>query len=154
MPVLLTHWGLVMLYGILDLGQQGSGYGLLLDGTKPLPGPVLTYHQLDLCQHISIRLYSKVLRNAFENVICKIATTLFRSHCVNNKWTQNGMLAVVYITITLKQSLTPLSFRSVGVFFPAVLFHCWVPMNGGVCVPAMALMVHVQKGKQLPAMGN
>ena len=36
----LTHWGLVMPYGVGDLGQHW-----LPDGTKPLPIPMLTYHQ-------------------------------------------------------------------------------------------------------------
>ena len=46
--VYITHWGLVMPFGDIDLGQQlniGSGNGLLPDGTKPLPEPMLTYHQ-------------------------------------------------------------------------------------------------------------
>ena len=39
----LTQWGLVTPYGeILD--NIGSGKGLLPDGTKPLPEPMLTYH--------------------------------------------------------------------------------------------------------------
>ena len=32
-------------YGAIDLGIIGSGNGLLTDGTKPLPEPMLTYHQ-------------------------------------------------------------------------------------------------------------
>ena len=44
----LTHHGfLIMLYGNIDLGQWlniASGNGLLPDGTKPLPEPVLTSH--------------------------------------------------------------------------------------------------------------
>ena len=42
---LLTHWGLVTPHGIGDLGNTGSGNGLLPDDTKPLPEPVLTYHK-------------------------------------------------------------------------------------------------------------
>ena len=41
----LTHWSLGMPYGDRDLGQLGSGNGLLPDGTKPLPEPMLTYYQ-------------------------------------------------------------------------------------------------------------
>ena len=35
-------------YGDIDLGDWVNidpGYGLFLDGTKPLPEPMLTYHQ-------------------------------------------------------------------------------------------------------------
>ena len=41
----MTHCGLVMPYGDRDRGNIGSGNGLLPDGTKPLPEPMLTYHQ-------------------------------------------------------------------------------------------------------------
>ena len=40
-----TISGLVMPYGNRDLGKHWLGNGLLPDGTKPLPKPVLTYHQ-------------------------------------------------------------------------------------------------------------
>ena len=45
MSFALTHCGLVMLYGDRDLVNFGSGNGLLPDGTKPLPEPMLTDHQ-------------------------------------------------------------------------------------------------------------
>ena len=41
----LTHYGLVMWYGIIDLFNIGSGNGLLPEDTKPLPEPMLTDHQ-------------------------------------------------------------------------------------------------------------
>ena len=45
----LTYCGLIMLmtpYVNIELGQQiGSSNGLLPDGTKPLPEPMLTYRQ-------------------------------------------------------------------------------------------------------------
>ena len=34
-----------MLYGDIDIGQLGSGNGLLPDGTMPLRDPMVTYHQ-------------------------------------------------------------------------------------------------------------
>ena len=34
-----------MPYGDLSLVNIGPGNGLLPDGTKPLPDPMLTYHQ-------------------------------------------------------------------------------------------------------------
>ena len=42
---ILTH-GLVTPYGVRVLVKVSSGNGLLPDGTKPLPEPMLTYHQL------------------------------------------------------------------------------------------------------------
>ena len=41
---MLTHYGLEMATWVWV--KIGSGYGLLPDGTKPLPDPMLTYHQL------------------------------------------------------------------------------------------------------------
>ena len=43
----LTYCGPVTPYGIIDLGQHWLRYCncLLLDGTKPLPEPMLTHHQ-------------------------------------------------------------------------------------------------------------
>ena len=40
----LTHCGLVTPYSDIDLGQHWLRYGLLPEGTKPLPEPILTYH--------------------------------------------------------------------------------------------------------------
>ena len=39
------HCGLVTPNGDKNLGQHWPRYGLLPDGTKPLPEPMLTYHQ-------------------------------------------------------------------------------------------------------------
>ena len=44
----LTLYGPVMPYGDIDLGNIGLGNGLLPDGIKPLPEPMLTYQQLGL----------------------------------------------------------------------------------------------------------
>ena len=41
----LTHCGLVTPYGAKIWVNIDSGYGLLPDGTKPLPEPKFTYHQ-------------------------------------------------------------------------------------------------------------
>ena len=43
----LTHGGLLMQYG-----NSGLGNGLMPDGTKPLPEPVLTNHQYGLVAFI------------------------------------------------------------------------------------------------------
>ena len=41
----LTQCGLVTPYGNIELGQYGSGIGLLHEGTESSPEPMLTYHQ-------------------------------------------------------------------------------------------------------------
>ena len=41
----LTHCGLLTPYGDRDLGQNWLSNGLLPDGTKPLPEPMLTHFQ-------------------------------------------------------------------------------------------------------------
>ena len=38
---MLTHCGIVTPYGGINLGQNWVGNGLLPDGTKPLPQPML-----------------------------------------------------------------------------------------------------------------
>ena len=43
--LMLTHCGLMMPYGNKYMDQHDSGNGLLPDGTKPLPQPMLTYHR-------------------------------------------------------------------------------------------------------------
>ena len=40
----LTHWSLVTPYGDIELCQHWLGNGLLPDGTKPLPEPMLNKH--------------------------------------------------------------------------------------------------------------
>ena len=55
LTVLLTQWSYVSLHLIIMTYwrhladyiwvNNGSGNGLLLDGTKPLPGPKLAYHE-------------------------------------------------------------------------------------------------------------
>ena len=43
----LIHWGLMMQYSDILWVNIGSDNGFLSGGTKPLPQPVLTYHQYD-----------------------------------------------------------------------------------------------------------
>ena len=53
---LLTHCGLVMPYDMASviLINTGSGNDLLSDNTKSLSDPLLTYHQWDPHEHISV----------------------------------------------------------------------------------------------------
>ena len=46
----LTHCSLVMPYGKIYMDNIGSANGLLPNGTKPLPEPMLTNHEWGLCQ--------------------------------------------------------------------------------------------------------
>ena len=50
----LENCGLVMLHGILELVNIGSGNGLLPDSNKPLPVPLMTNHQWSLVAFICI----------------------------------------------------------------------------------------------------
>ena len=61
---LKTHCGLVMPYGDRVLCQLGSGNGLLPDGTKPLPEPMLTHYQWDSVtyRHQPLNLTSTVCK--------------------------------------------------------------------------------------------
>ena len=56
--------------------NTGSGIGWVFVGTKYLPEPIVTYHQLDLLEHISMTFYWNwdifVQWNVFEDVICKV----------------------------------------------------------------------------------
>ena len=45
MKNILTHWGLVTPYATEIWVNIGPGNGLMPDSTKPLPEPMLTYHQ-------------------------------------------------------------------------------------------------------------
>ena len=47
--------------------------------SKSLSGPMLLYYQLDLLEHISVKLYSKFKSsnsNALESVVCEIGAIL------------------------------------------------------------------------------
>ena len=50
-------------YGNINLGQHCSGNGLLPDGTKPLPEPMLTNHQWSLVAFNWGHFHGKCLRN-------------------------------------------------------------------------------------------
>ena len=76
----LTHCGLVMPYGELDLGQQGSGNGLVPDGTKPLPEPMLTYHQTCSVAFIREKFHKKCSAHELNCPACRttLVATRFR----------------------------------------------------------------------------
>ena len=42
--MVLLNYGIVMPYGDIELGNIGSGNGLVPDGTKPLPVPMLPFY--------------------------------------------------------------------------------------------------------------
>ena len=54
-----THCGLVTPYGATDLGQRYSGNGLLSDGTKLLPEPMLTYRKYGPVTFILAQLHKR-----------------------------------------------------------------------------------------------
>ena len=57
-----------------------------LVGGKPLPEPIMAYCQMDIWEQISVKRLAKYSdhhrRNAFENVICKMATISSRAQCL------------------------------------------------------------------------
>ena len=67
-----------------------------LAGTKPLSEPMLAYCQFDLKEHIiSIKFCLKfnafhIQENAFENVLCKMASILFQPQYVKDWFTGTG----------------------------------------------------------------
>ena len=56
---LLTHWGLVMSYGI-RLSTLDQVMACQLFGAEPLPEPMLTYHQLKLYLTFSMKFVSEI----------------------------------------------------------------------------------------------
>ena len=90
--------------------RRWTGSGLVqimacrLDGTKPLPEPMLTYCQLEPKEHLSVKFYLKFKylysRNAFEHV-CKMATILSRGRSVNVGTALESLVLVSYILLLL-----------------------------------------------------
>ena len=65
-----------MPYGIGYLVNTGSGNGLLPDGTKPLPEPMLTYHQQGPVAFFWWHYHKKIWRN--QSVKQKIEDYFFK----------------------------------------------------------------------------
>ena len=59
----------------------GSGYGLLPDGTNPLPEPMVTYFNWGLGNKLQWNLHQNahifIQENAFENDVCKMLVILY-----------------------------------------------------------------------------
>ena len=68
----LTHCGLVIPHAIIIWDNVGSGNGLLPDGTKPSPDPLLAYFQYNTLEHGSVHVHwyrsCSDDWNAFENI--------------------------------------------------------------------------------------
>ena len=54
--------------------------------TKPLSEPVMTFCQLEIKEYVSVKFYLKFdsfySRKCIKNVVCKMATIMCRSQCV------------------------------------------------------------------------
>ena len=70
--VFLTHCCLVTPYGDRVLVNIGSGNGLLPDGTKPLPEPMLTNHHWNLVTFISGRFHKRCLNHQSLKFVWKL----------------------------------------------------------------------------------
>ena len=83
----LTHWGLVTLEILVN---TGSGNGLLADCTKPLPVPMLTYHQYGpvafIWGHYHVKIWRyQSLKSKIEGYIFKITLRSPRGQWVKSK---------------------------------------------------------------------
>ena len=83
----LTHWGLVTSYGERDPWVNiGSGNGLLPDGTKPLPEPLLTNYQSCLVTFTPGQFHKKIkitIPNMLSNYHFNITVISSRGQWVN-----------------------------------------------------------------------
>ena len=83
-------------------GHHSWGNGLVPDGTKPLPQPMLVYHLWDHQEYIHWKFNQisdiSIHEIVFENVVCKIWAILNKSQCVNTlapgKWSCNVNLVI------------------------------------------------------------
>ena len=66
---ILTHCGLVTPYGDRVWVNIGPGNGLLPDGTKPLPEPILIYHQRCSVALTWEQFHLKLMRNICSKII-------------------------------------------------------------------------------------
>ena len=82
-----------------------------LCGTKPLPKPMPGYCQLDPKEQTSVKLLSKfkhfIHENASENIVCEMASILFRGRWVNAEMVPNlGLLVLTQaVQYTLRRRL-------------------------------------------------
>ena len=80
----------------------GSGNGLLPEGTKPLPEPMLTNHQWGLMAFTSRQFHWKCTRFEFENNYFKITAASPRGQWVksaNNVFLQTGSLLTFQVSL-------------------------------------------------------
>ena len=67
-------------------------------GAKPLFGAMLIYYWLNLYEYISLKFESKwmfIPDNAFETLVCKIATILSGRKCLNKEWQDPMTFSIV-----------------------------------------------------------
>ena len=91
----LIHWPLGWFTASWILVNIGSGKGSVLDGTKPLPEPVLTYRRLNsktdismIVQYISnISIEINLTECIFSSISSKMLAILFKSCDVKSKYT-------------------------------------------------------------------
>ena len=82
-----AHFGLVTPYGKIDLSYHWLGNGLLPDGTKPLPEPMLTSYHIVLWHstkcNFTASSQTNIWCNKYENYILEITVS---SLWVNQQW--------------------------------------------------------------------
>ena len=72
----------------------GSDNGLVPDGTKPLPEPMLIYHQLySVSPYLSGILFSSCIQIILlQKMHCKMAAILCKPQCVNSYYYQDAVV--------------------------------------------------------------
>ena len=69
-------------YNFMDLGHYtSSGNGLLPDSTKPLPKLMLTLHQLNPQEQISMKFHSQLIQFSLKKIHLKIVHFVQPSIC-------------------------------------------------------------------------
>ena len=86
-----TQCGLVMPYSIISLVNLGSSNGLLPDGTKPLPEPMLTNHQCGVVAFTWGQFHRKC--SVYSSLVW-VRKLLIYDHSCRGQWVQ--ILIVAY----------------------------------------------------------
>ena len=80
-------------------------------GANPLSEPMMIYCHLDLKEHISMKYDFEIQKfslkkNAFENIVCEMATLLSQPQCVQQLVQSNNKGNVNCLTGTLRGEFT------------------------------------------------
>ena len=113
-PVLLTHCGQEMPHGDIDLGQIniGSDNGFLPNSTKPLPEPMVTYHQwrsVDLRPISKEELKFSIPKMTLKNILVNLLPHLSGANqlTVNSLWPSDAIWQQIWVNTGSGNGLLP-----------------------------------------------